>query len=132
MDVLKEFMQDVLQACSKGGRVCAHQLEFDAGVIKEELRRCGLYAMQSEWERIAKDGYCTMNPGVGRWLLMCSGEDVGPETKQHTLGLDVMMRRLGLTRQYPNLTQQHHSAASDAQMTRLLYAAILDRANGRP
>ena len=35
-DVLCEFMLDVKAACACGGRVVAHQLEFDAGVIWQD------------------------------------------------------------------------------------------------
>ncbi len=35
-DVLREFMSDVKDACANGGRVSAHQLEFDAGVIWQD------------------------------------------------------------------------------------------------
>lgn len=36
IDVLREFMLDVQAACADGGRVAAHQLEFDAGVIWQD------------------------------------------------------------------------------------------------
>ena len=35
-DVLREFMLDVQTACAAGGRVAAHQLEFDAGIICQD------------------------------------------------------------------------------------------------
>lgn len=125
-DVLGEFMRDVSQACARGGRICAHQLEFDAGVVDEELRRCGLLDLQATWGRIARSGYCTMNPPVGRWLKQCSGHDVGPENKQHTLGLTYMARLLGLCPD--SFQKRHHDAEHDAQMTRFIYAALLERA----
>ena len=124
-DALTEFMRDVSQAVSCGGRVCAHQLEFDAGVIAEELQRCGLDDLRTEWIRIAKSGYCTMNPDAGRWVLQSAGQDVGPETKQHTLGLVRMLRLLGVWRDSDH--NRHHNAAHDARMTRLIYVAMLAR-----
>ena len=126
-EVLEEFMRDISQAHSQGGRICAHQLEFDAGVIDQELHRCGMHTHRSTWQRIARDGYCTMNPQVGRWLKECAGHDVGAESKQHILGLTYTMRLLGLC---PNISQQrHHNAEHDAQMTRSIYAKLLEHAN---
>ena len=126
-DVLEEFVRDVSHACSRGGRVCAHQLELDAGLVDEELRRCGLHDLRAAWGRIARNGYCTMNPPMGRWLKQCAGHDVGPETKQHILGLTYMTRLLGLCPD--SFQKRHHDAEHDANMTRLIYTALLERAN---
>ena len=35
--VLREFMADVKKVCDNGGKIAAHQIEFDAGIIYEEL-----------------------------------------------------------------------------------------------
>ena len=123
--VLEEFMRDVSQACSRGVRVCAHQLEFDAGVIDQELQRCGLESLRLEWARLARCGYCTMNPEAGRWLLQCAGQETGLETTKHILGLVRTMGLLGLRR---DASSQGRDAASDAKMTRLVYATLLQRA----
>eukprot|EP00973_Karenia_brevis_P070229 9761275-Karenia_brevis.AAC.3 len=128
-DVLVDFMRDVSEAVLLGGRVCAHQLEFDAGVIATELQRCGLDELHSHWLRIARRGYCTMNPDAGRWLLMRAGHDVGPETKQHTLGLIRTLQILGLASDDDKRPQR--DAAYDARMTRLVYLALLTCAKER-
>ena len=36
-DVLNEFMKDVMAAYNEGGIIVAHQIEFDGGVIYQEL-----------------------------------------------------------------------------------------------
>ena len=125
-DVLEEFVRDASEACARGGRVCAHQLEFDAGLIDEELRRCGLPDLRKTWQQIARAGYCTMNPAVGRWLKECSGEDVGPETTKPIVGLTKTMRLLGLCPD--SLQQRHHDAEHDARMAQLIYATLLNHA----
>lgn len=101
------------------------RLEFDAGVLSYELRRSGLEALQKDWMRFAKEGYCTMNPVVGRWLLQELGHEVGPPQKQHTLQLDWMLRQL--VPQKSDLVNRRHDAGADAQMTRLIYLALLQR-----
>ena len=60
---------------------------FDYRVIYEELGRCGLASLQKDWRDIAGKGYCSMNPVVGKWLLQCSRDEIGPHT---TLALDKM------------------------------------------
>ena len=78
-DALQQFMAEVIEAHGKGGRVVAHQIEFDAGVILRELRRCGMSACEGQWFEVARsNGFCTMNPYAGRWLRQASGLEVGP------------------------------------------------------
>ena len=91
-DVLNEFMNDVVTAFESGGTLTAHQIEFDGGVIYEELGRCGFTDLQIKWKTIVKKGFCTMNPYIGRWLLMCHGKEVGPDTVQHTIRLNELAK----------------------------------------
>ena len=85
MDVLGEFVDDAVQIVENGGRLVAHQVEFDAGVIYQELGRCGLEALQDRWMRIMRKGFCTMDPLFGRWLKICTGEQVGQAYVKHLL-----------------------------------------------
>ena len=124
-DVLCELMNDVLHFYRHGARVVAHQLEFDATVIFEELGRCGLLDLQKDWEGIARKGYCTMNPTLGRWLKQRRGEEVGPTSVQHALGLQNTLGRL-LPEVIP---PHHHVAVNDARMARQIYVALLKEAN---
>ena len=43
METLKEFVASAHEAFTRGARLAAHQIEFDAGVIAAELQRCGLH-----------------------------------------------------------------------------------------
>ena len=94
--------------------------------MQQELGRCGLLEMQGEWASIARKGYCTMNPVLGRWLLEGSGSEVGPPTTQHALGLSDVLPLLAPD--HKGLLQQAHDAGCDAQMTRWVYVALVDRA----
>ncbi len=125
-DVLRDFMADVLEACSSGGRIVLHNLEFDAGIILNELARCGLSEMHGEWKVIAQRGFCTMDYEVGRWVRLCCGEEVGPPTAKHCLGLNDIVRRL--LPKSDALMCERHDAGADAQLTRLVYIALLERA----
>ena len=127
-DVLRDFMKDVSEVYHRGGRICAHNLEFDAGVIGEELKRCGLEELWVEWDQIARGGYSCMNPEAGRWLLECSGEDAGAETKKHILGQEKTLRLLGIW--CDNFCQELKAdkASTNARLTRLVYAKMLERA----
>ena len=125
-DALREFMTDVAAACERGARLVAHHHEFDAGVIYLELGRCGLTALQLQWAEIAKAGYCTMNPDVGRWTLECAGKETGPPTAMHVLGLKSMV--ILVAPEFLSMIKDHHDAGADAQMARLIYVALLCRA----
>ena len=142
-DVLKEFMDDVRSACARNGRVCAHNFEFDGGIILEELARCGLLELQKEWTNVARNkSYCTMNPNAGRWIAECSGADVGPTTKQHTLGLDALLKISSFLpaerSRFLRDKIKRHRAQFDAEISRLVYATLLKHAglpanvNGTP
>lgn len=125
-DALCDFMADVSEAHSRGGRVVAHNLEFDAGVILNELKRCKLYELCEAWRRIAREGFCTMDYEVGRWVLTCCGDLVGPETKKHCLGLKDITNKL--LQDSDKHLANHHDAGSDAKLTRLVYIALLKHA----
>ena len=69
-DVLQEMLRDVLGAARRGGRVCAHHLEFDATVIANEMRRLGGFEAELvEWDAFVSAGLCTMNPHIGTIAL---------------------------------------------------------------
>ena len=67
-EAMVEFMGDIQQAAQQGGRVVIHHLEFDAGLIANELVNAGLEDLMEAWVEIAKKGFCTMDPDVGKWL----------------------------------------------------------------
>ena len=124
-DVLGEFMRDVIESDRRHGRVVAHNLEFDAGILLRELNRCGLVDLASTWTSIARKGFCTMSPVAGRWLRQACGEEVGAETAKHTLGLDPMVKRLAPDSAWR--LENHHDAGTDSWLTRQLFSELLRR-----
>ena len=67
-----------------------------------------------------------MNPVLGKWLLECSNEEVGPRT---TLKLAKALQWLlpDQDELVKDLLAKRHNAGADAQMTRLAYVAVLAR-----
>ena len=125
---LVALLTDVEEAYNRGGRLCAHQIEFDAGIILCELRRCGLDELATAWQRMAARGFCTMGSALGRWVLMSAGEQVQEnETARHFLGLKAISRTLKIP-DCESLVAQHHDAGTDAKLTCLVYSSVLQRA----
>jgi DNA polymerase III epsilon subunit-like protein len=120
--VLSEFMEDVHDVLRRGGRVVAHHLTFDAGIIDRELARCGLHDYQKEWANAARAGCCTMDPEIGRWVRTCFGQDAGPETAKNTMSLKELVR--WLLPGSAELLDKHHTAGADAELHLLLYAEL--------
>ena len=132
--ILEEFMSDVRIAFASGGRICAHNFEFDAGIIFHELGRCGLNELQKEWGNLAmckSQTYCTMNPDANRWVLECLGHDVGATTIQHTKGIDFLLSLKNFfVSPLPKFTGnlKRHRAGCDAVICKLIYSALLHHA----
>ncbi len=72
-EVLAEFMEDLRGVVRQGGRLVAHHLDFDLGVIDNELERTGLAHLRKELGQAARAGCCSMDPEIGRWVRMCFG-----------------------------------------------------------
>ena len=116
--VLSEFVEDVHDVLRRGGRVVAHHLEFDAGIIDHELARCGLNDYHKELAGAARAGCCTMDPRVGRWVRACFGQDAAPETTKNTMSLKELVR--WLLPGSAELLDTRHTAGADAELHLLL------------
>ena len=78
---LEEFMRAVWSIHELQGVVVAHHIEFDAGVLDEELHRCGLDSWRPYWHIIATGGVCTMDPDIQAWIQRTFGNDRGAGEK---------------------------------------------------
>ena len=66
--VLDEFKTDLEQVIGAGGRVCAHNIEFDAAVLHAEMVREGMTDEDISMFDIAiYNGFCTFDPGLTGW-----------------------------------------------------------------
>lgn len=116
--VLLDFLADVAHVLGLGGNVCAHQLEFDGGIIDLELTRAGLDAKRQSWEAAVTHGLCTMNPTLTRWSCEMYFEVFGAHSRLgrgSPVGLRNMVLAL-LPHEYLML-EKHHDAGFDSKMT---------------
>lgn len=121
-DILQLFITDVLQACANGAKICAHQFEFDAGVIAAELQRLGMLDLRSQWMKLARShGFCTMNPTLGRWLMEQHNLETKPYPAQMVLGLQRTLQLLRIA----SATLRKHNALDDAKASCLIYERII-------
>lgn len=122
--VLTEFLDDMLAARQAGGRVVAHHLEFDAGIISNEIDNAGLASRKTEWETFVRAGFCTMDPAVSTWVRQCAGTAVAPEAHQNILKLPAMVAALRPYGSWPHWVQ--HVAGDDAHIHFAVYGALVE------
>ena len=117
---LCDFMRDVTDAFARGGKLVSHHIEFDAGIISHELRRCGFESLQTAWDKVAGKGVCTMHPEIGEWVQRCANT----ERDNHVLSLDTLAS-MTLHADHVALKAPRHRAGPDAMLTYLIYVAML-------
>ena len=124
-DVLKEFMRAAIRVYDMGGRVVIHHLEFDAGVIDEELRVAGLDLERLQWHMIANRGICTLDLDLWKWVQHYFGREQERGDKAHVLSLQDAVKLLLPRSSFAKaLMEKHHTAGADAQLHRILYIAF--------
>jgi DNA polymerase III epsilon subunit-like protein len=65
---LDEFLHDLKATIANNGRICAHNLEFDAKIIYEEMKRANFNVDDIDFFTCAvQNGFCTFNPTLTRW-----------------------------------------------------------------
>ena len=79
-EALLQMFNDARRVVQLGGRLCSHHLDFVAGLIAEEMKRCGLSEEIKVWEQIVPQGFCTMNRDLALWARKQAGEDDATKT----------------------------------------------------
>ena len=125
-DVLSELLAMVGRAEALGARLVVHHLEFDAGIVAQQLCEAGLAHEREQWVAFARKGFCTMDPDVGAWAQRCMGRDVSPDEKSAPMmslkaAANLLLPKSDLVEA---LQKHHHTAGADAQLHRLLYIAL--------
>ena len=95
--------------------------EFDAGIIAREMERAGMSDALTLFEPIAKNGLCTMDPQIGRWVRESWGED-DDNKMMNALSLKEMIEKL--LPECVGLLANHHAAGVDALLHRRLAYAL--------
>ena len=120
--VLEGFLQDVVSACDRGERIVVHHLEFDCGIINNDLARAGLERCQPKFRDLACRGVCTMDPDIGKWVRLCSGKPLADFHGGNAMNLPEMVS--GLVMGGDSLLKDHHNAGADAHMHVMLYRSL--------
>ena len=118
-------MRDVVGAYADGGRLVSHHLEFDCGIIDNELQNAGLGHLREVWGGIAKQGFCTMDPDVGEWVQKSFGRDGDARTMMSLRTAALLL--LPKTETTQRLLEKSHTAGADAQLHRLLFIEMCKR-----
>lgn len=123
-EVLKEFLADLFEARSRGARIISHHLEFDAGILANELDHAGMSEQRSDWLDFVREGFCTMDPDVGRWVRECCAMETAFESNRNIMTLPALASALRPYGQWPDWTP--HRAGSDARMHLAVYDALVE------
>ena len=120
VNCLRELVDDVSSLKQQGGRVCSHNLEFDAGILVQEMHRCGLADLATLWAEAMEGCFCSMQPNVSHWVRRQAG--LMDHERKTPMRLRDMVHLLLPEAQ--DLLERHHSAGNDSHMHWLLSQKI--------
>ena len=123
---LRELVDDVSTLKLQGGRVCSHKLEFDAGILVQEMNRCGLADLTKLWAEAVKGGFCSMDPDIGHVVRRQAG--LMDYERKTPMRLKDMVHLLLPEAQ--DLLERHHSAGNDSHIHWLLGQKIAQACRG--
>jgi hypothetical protein len=126
VDCLRELLDDVSALKLQGGRVCSHNLEFDAGILAQEMSRCGLADLATLWAESMEGGFCSMDPNVGHWVRRQAG--LMDQERKTPMRLRDMVHLLLPEAQ--DLLERHHSAGNDSKIHWMLGQKIAQACRG--
>ncbi len=127
-EVLVEMMGDVMDASARAeGRICAHHLEFDGGIVAAELERTELHDLLRAWKEAVARGICSMQPCIASWVRsMLGGEEI-------PYNVPIKLRDLvaGMLPDHREALANHHDAGNDAYLHWLIGGELVRRAKAR-
>ena len=124
-EALAEMTADVFSVVARGGRLCSHNLDFDAGIVLAEMRRADFAENSLQmWSRVAGDGLCTMDPAIGHWVR----QQIGVGYKDRSTPMRLRDLVTAVLPEAPELLKTHHDAGSDALMHWLVARELARRA----
>ena len=103
--------------------------EFDAGIVDKELVNAGLEHWRPVWHVIAKEGFCTMDPDVGKWIQTCRGRVFDLDGNSNAVMSLSTIVNLMAPMMPTNEVQEFrkntlHAAGEDAHMHCLIFTAL--------
>jgi DNA polymerase III epsilon subunit-like protein len=123
---LRELLDDITSLKLQGGRVCSHNLEFDAGILVQEMNRCGLADLAMLLTEAVEGGFCSMDPDVGHWVRRQAG--LMDHERKTPMRLRDMVHLL--LPEAKDLLERHHSAGNDSHIHWLLGQKIEQACRG--
>ena len=115
VECLRELLDDVSSLMLQGGRVCSHNLDFDAAILVEEMHRNELADLAGVLSEAVRGGFCSMDPNVSHWVRRQAGLD---QERKAPMRLRDMVHLLLPEAEDP--LKRHHSAGNDSHMHWLL------------
>ena len=113
--------------CRAEGRICAHHLEFDGGIVAAELERAELHDLRRAWKEAVARGLCSMQPCIASWVRsMLGGEEI-------PYNVPIKLRDLvaGMLPDHREALADHHDAGNDAYLHWLIGGELVRRAKAR-
>ena len=112
-EAMRQFGAELRELHAAGGKLIAHNLDFDAGILRAELERLGdeFAETTARLRRLAKDGVCTLELALKKFV------GVGK--------LDTVCEPFGIN----TTSVERHTAVYDAKIAATLYSRM-KRARG--
>jgi hypothetical protein len=118
--VLSEFLREVFEIVDAGGRICAHQIEFDGAIMAAELARAGLDMDTCErWNDLLWSGLCSMNPFITEWTCKSYRNGIdsyGNGTVDPLMPCSLPAVAWTLLAPHDDLLQEYHNAGTDSRL----------------
>ena len=123
--VVLDMLRDVFYVVGRGGRLCCHNLEFDAGILHAEMKRSDFDDhMLGSWHHAVRDGFCSMQPEIGHWVR----QQMGMGDREHKAPIRLRDLVEALIPNSSELLLDHHDAGNDALMHWLVARELSKRA----
>ena len=123
-DVILDFFAAAAAAHRQGALFTSFNFDFDAGMIRSELKRAGLHDEAEQWDKFIAKRVDTMDKNIGKWVVsFTTGGDKGFLSLDETAKALVPEKELALCK-------ERHQAGADARLHWFLCRNLSQRAAG--
>lgn len=121
-DVILDFFEAATVAHRQGAIFTSFNFDFDAGMIRSELKRLKLHEEAEQWGKFIANKADTMDKRIGKWVMsFTTGGDKGFLSLNETAKALVPAKELVLC-------EDRHQAGADARLHWFLYRNLSQRA----